>query len=48
MFRYSSTNLITDTGLKKDVADMSAKGNIKTNVNYQNILSNKRHGPTTR
>jgi hypothetical protein len=45
MFRYSSTNLITDTGLKKDVADMSAKGNIKTNVNYQNI-SNKRHGPT--
>lgn len=45
MFRNSSTNLITVTGLKKDVADMSAKGNINTNVNYQNI-SNKRHGPT--
>jgi hypothetical protein len=34
MLRNSSTNLITVTGLKNDVADISEKNNRKNNVNY--------------
>jgi len=34
MLRNSSTNLITVTGLKNDVADISEKSNRKNNVNY--------------
>jgi hypothetical protein len=33
MLRNSSTNLITVTGLKNDVADISEKINRKNNVN---------------
>jgi hypothetical protein len=34
MLRNSSTNLITVTGIKNDVADISEKNNRKNNVNY--------------
>jgi len=34
MLRNSSTNWITVTGLKNDVADISEKSNRKNNVNY--------------